>query len=204
MAISKANILSEVNSRTGRAETSIDSLIKAILLDLTIDFPFLKREVYTSTVAGQASYIIDDFSSDNATEYFRTVLFGKIDDNEPMIEFANFEAYQEAIADETQSNWGEPEYFVVYDGILYLYPTPDAQYTVTLFVTSVINDPDNIVLPDIFEEALIEGCCFKLYESKGQAGNTAAKAHLSLYQDAVRKLKKLYRFPVNQVAYNDI
>jgi len=204
MAISKDNILSEVNSRTGRAESSIDNLIKAILLDLTIDFPFLKREVYTGTVAGQADYAIDEFTGDNITEYFRTVLFGKIDDNEPLIEFANFEAYQEAIADETQADWDEPEYFIIYDGVLYLYPTPDDSYTVTLFVTSVLNDPDNIILPDMFEEAIIEGCCFKLYEAKGQANNPAAKVHLSLYQDMVRKLKRLHNFPINQVTYNDI
>jgi len=60
MALSKANILTQVNKRTARSETDIDSLLKAILLDLTIDFPFLKGEFYRSTIAGQPDYGVGD------------------------------------------------------------------------------------------------------------------------------------------------
>jgi hypothetical protein len=42
-------------------------------------------------------------------------------------------------------------------------------------------DPDSIVFPDAFQEAIIEGVCFKAYEMRGQGTLEAAQDHKSNY-----------------------
>lgn len=201
MAILKADILSEVNKRCERAETDIDSILKAVLRDLTITFPFLHVEAETSTQAGKANYNLEDFP-----ENIRKVDIVKIDDGEPLDEIRTFTDYQTLIAEETSADYDEPTSFIVYRDVLYLWPTPDDVYTLTVFASVLEDDVDDIDLPDRFEEAIIEGCCFKLYESLGEGNTEAAKVHLGLYTDAVNKLRSLEieKSNAKSVVYNDI
>jgi len=196
MSISKSTILAELNKRTGRAETNIDSLLKAILLDLTIDFPFLRGEFYRSTEAGTPDYGVGDT--------LRKVTAVKIDDKEPLKIINTWEEYQELIAEETEADRDEPTRYIIHDRILYLWPTPDGIYTLTIFSSYIERDVDSIDLEDNFEELLIQGCCFKLYESKGLGASPPAVLHLNLYKDAVDKLKRIYSESAERVEYTDI
>jgi len=196
MALSKANILTQVNKRTARSETDIDSLLKAILLDLTIDFPFLKGEFYRSTIAGQPDYGVGDT--------FRNVTSAKIDDKEPLIKLNTWEEYQKLIEEETESDWEEPTRWIIHDRILYLWPTPDKIYTLTIFSSYIGRDVDSIDLEDNFEEVLIEGVCFKLYESLGSGSSPQAQVHLGLYRDGSEKLKRIYSESSERVEYHDL
>jgi len=196
MSLSKAAILVEVNNRTGRSETDIDSILKAVLLDLTIDFPFLKGEFYRSTIAGTPDYGVGDT--------IRNVELVKIDDKDPLIKINTWEEYQQLIAEETEADRDEPTRYIIHDRILYLWPTPDAIYTLTIFGSYIERNVDTIDLEDNFEEVLIQGCCFKLYESKSLGASPPAVLHLNLYKDAVDKLKRIYSESAERIEYNDI
>jgi len=196
MALSKETILTEVNKRTGRKETNIDSLLRAVLLDLTIDFPFLKGEFTTPTEAAQPDYTLDDIH--------RKVSLVKINDKDPLEKINTWEEYQELIAEETESNRKEPKRYIIHNRVLYLWPTPDKIYTLTIFSSYIERDVDTIDLDDNFEEVLIEGSCFKLYESKGIGSSPPGQVHLGLYTKAVGQLKRIYSESADRVEYHDI
>lgn len=196
MPISKASILAEVNSRTARLETNIDSLLKAVLLDLTIDFPFLKGEFTASTIKGQPDYTLSNIQ--------RIVTVVKIDNNRPLNEINTWEEYQALIAEETESNWNTPDRFIVNNRVLYLYPTPNDTYTLTIFSSCIEKDVDSIELDDNFEEVINSGCEFMLYRSKGLGSTPAAVLALQLYEKLKESLKKIYTESAQRVDYQDI
>lgn len=197
MSLSKANILTEVNKRTGRAETDIDSILKAVLLDLTIDFPFLIGEFYTSTIKGQPDYSLEDT--------YRKVSLVKVDDKTPLFELNTWEEYQTLIAEETESNEGEPKCWILHNRVLYLHPTPDKVYTLTIFSSYIERDVNSIDLDDNFEEVLITGCEFMLYRSKGLGTSPEAILALKLYEKQKEDLKKVYSGEsADKIEYHDI
>lgn len=197
MAITKTTILTQVNKRTGRAETDIDSLLKAVLLDLTIDFPFLIGEFYRSTIKGQPDYTLEDTH--------RKVSLVKIDDKAPLYELNIWEEYQTLIAEETESNEGEPKCWIIHNRVLYLHPTPDKEYTLTIFSSYIERDVESIDLDDNFEEALITGCEFMLYRSKGLGTTPSAVLAMQLYTKQKEDLKKVYSGEsADKVQYQDI
>ena len=196
MAISKSKIIEEVNSRTARKETNIDSLLKAVLLDLTIDFPFLKGEFSTTTIKGQADYTLSD------TQRIPTMV--KINDKTPLNEINTWEEYQNLIAEETESNWDTPNRYIIHDRVLYLYPTPNDIYILTIYSSYIERNVDSIALDDNFEEVLNSGCEFMLYRSKGLGTSPAAVLALQLYEKQKEGLKKIYSESAKRVEYNDI
>ncbi len=199
MAITKANILAEVNKRTGRAETDIDSQIRAVLLDISLDVPVIKSEVSKLTIVGTPSYSL---ASDN----LRKVDAVTIDGGFPINKIASFEEYLELVADETNADRNKPASYIVHNQSLYLYPTPDAVYTVKIYESAVNLNEDAILLPDIYEELMIEGCCFKLLESKGIASTPQAQAHASLYGNLKSQLSvlEIKRSCSGKIQYRDI
>jgi len=196
MALSKGNIMTEVNKRTARAETDIDSILKAVLLDLTTDFPFLKGEFFRSTVVGQPDYGVGDT--------FRNITLVKIDDKDPLEKINTWKEYQDMISEETASDRKEPKRWIIHNRVLYLWPSPDAIYTLTIFSSYIGRNVDSILLEDNFEEVLIEGTCFNLYKSLGMGGKPEALIHKAAYMDAVAKLKPIYSNVPDRVAYTDI
>lgn len=204
MAITKENILTQVNSRTARAETDIDSLIRAVLLDLTIDFPFLQGEFTTDTIAGQHNYTLGEVTINGKTIFLRKVTKVKVDDKGPLELINTWQEYQALIAEETSSDRKEPNRYIIYNGVLYVYPAPDTTYTLTLFASYIEMDAASIGLPDIFIEVLIEGVCFKLLESKGMGNTPQAIVHKGLYDEAVGKIMKVYSVVGTRVEYHDI
>lgn len=197
MAILKLNILTEVNKRTARAETDIDSILKAVLMDLTIDFPFLKKKhTDISTVKGTPNYSLDDT--------WRKIELIKINDKAPLEKINTWEEYQELIAGETESNWREPKTYIIYNRILYLYPTPDKIYTLTIFTSYIGRDVNSIDLDDNFEEVLITGCEFMLYRSKSLGTSPPAVLAMQLYERQKEQLKKIYSEAGERIKYSDI
>lgn len=204
MAILKASILTQVNSRTGRGATDIDSLLKAVLLDLTIGFPFLKGEFTAPTVAGQHNYTLGEVTVNGKTIFIRNVTKVKVDDKGPLRKINSWQEYQGMIAEEVESDRGEPTSYIIRDGVIYVTPSPDTEYTLTVFASYIEMDVSSIELSDIFIEVLIEGCCFKLLESLSMGGTKQALVHQALYKEAVEKLQSIHSEGGDKVAYIDI
>lgn len=199
MTITKAEILTEVNSRTARQETNIDSQIKAVLLDLTIDFPFIKNRLDMNTTKDDPDYPLPSEVYRNV-EIVALAKIGK--EPTPLDRISTFAGYLSLLHSSTTT--GIPTSYIIHNKILYLYPTPDDAYPLTIIGSALEQDPNSVGLPDEFEEAITEGTCYKLYESKGLASTSAAQDHLVFYQDAVRKLKKIHREDIEFIHYHDL
>ena len=85
--------------------------------------------------------------------------------------------------DETTADEDEPVEFCVHNKNLYPYYVPDASYTGYLDYYAWEDDPDNIQLPDEWEECIVEGTCFKYLEAKGLGQKATALTHKALFED---------------------
>ena len=197
--MTKSEILTEVNARTSRSETNIDTILEAVILDFQTIIPVVFAQYTTSSVSGQANYSVADLPAGD-------IISVKTGTNSPLIKISDFRVYQQWIEDETSSDYDEPEYYIIVGDVMYLYPTPDDVYTITITVAENVLDADNIYLPDYYKEGMIEGACFKLYESKGLASTPQAQSHLVLYRDQLNKLETIERRKqtVGKTAYNDV
>lgn len=201
MSILKANILTEVNRRCNRNLSTIDYEIRAVLIDYSLVSETVCLEAYCSTTAGVASYDLNAFP-----EPFRTPDAVKIDDNDPLIRIRTMNEYQALIADEGTADRDEPEAYLIYNNSIYLHPTPDTTYTLTIYASSIQMDEDSILLPDYMEEMLIEGVCYKVYEGLGQGKAVHAVPHLENYVNYKQKFLGLEnrKASTGSAAYNDI
>ena len=178
MSLSKTTIVNEVANRTVRNSSEItDPMIREVLIDLTLEMDNYAIYATASTIVGKANYSLKSFP-----ELFKNVDVVKVNNKEPLKRIPNWQNYQDLIAEQTSADYDEPEFFIVYDDVLYLFPWPDAIYTIHLWGTKVeVNDTD-IDAPDYFEPAIIEGLCNLLYSSKGLGHLPKAQDHLAKYQ----------------------
>ena len=145
--ITKAEILAVVNKRLNRSETDIDEEIRSILYDISSRADFLKKEGTRNTVKSRAYYSVPDD--------FKDKLVIKIDDSEPL-DRITFAEYQQKIADDTSES--EPTDFALHDDFIWLYPTPDAVYEMTLFYAIYHpNNVANILFGEQFRECIYKG-----------------------------------------------
>ncbi|HPV97924.1 MAG TPA: hypothetical protein PLZ78_08870 [Spirochaetota bacterium] len=201
MSILKANILTEVNRRCNRNLSNVNYEIRAVLIDYSLVSETVCTEATTNVVAGTASYDLLTFP-----EPFRTADAVKIDDNDPLVRIRTMAEYQALIADETSADRDEPEAYLIYNNMIYLHPTPDTTYTMTIYASSIQMDEDSILLPDHMEEMLIEGVCYKVYEGLGQGKAAHAIPHLENYVNYRQKFIGLEnrKASTGSAAYNDI
>lgn len=177
MSLSKSGIKTEVASRTGRSSSEIsDYMIREVLVDLTLQLEGYLIYATANTIAGQANYPIRSFP-----ELFKDVDRIKINDKKPLNRIPNWKDYLNLIAEETSSDRDEPTDFIIYADVLYLWPTPDAVYTINLWASKVEFDGDDMDIPDYFEPALVEGLCNLTYSSKGMGHLPKAVDHLNKY-----------------------
>ena len=175
MAITKASILTAVNSRTGRVETDIDTILSSILTDICLTGPFLKT---STTLTFSASDAVESFPSDCLAVLAVGGLTYK--------SFESLLKFQQALTSE-----GTPEYWTAHNKSVHLWPTPNAETALTVYYVQLDDDVDTIALSDEFWECIAEGCCFKLYESYGMAEEAAV--HKGLYDEQLAKLLPLYQ-----------
>ncbi|HDP36857.1 MAG TPA: hypothetical protein ENN27_03165 [Candidatus Atribacteria bacterium] len=199
MSITKSAILSEVNKRTARAETNIDSQIKAVLLDICLTIPILHSEYTTQTIIGQKEYGLGGIV--NLGNILSVDIDGKL-----LQKISSLEAYKSLIEDNTEADYGEPTTYLIEGQHLYLYPIPDKIYDLNVVVSEIDLDVDDIKLPAKYEECLIEGACFKVYESKGLANRPEAQAHFLIYQRLIGQLEAQHNSNkfVGKTAYRDL
>ena len=205
MSIAKADILTAVNANLNRSETDIDREIKAILVDLSIHIPEFHLSATASTIAGQGGYTLRNFPEDvRAVDAVRII--GGLNE-EPLNRIASWEDYLHMIADETSSDRDEPDAFIVYSDILYLYPTPDvATYTIEVFASKIENDVDDIDIPDSFQPALEDGATWEKAKNL-QLGNESENQIFKA--EYIEKRKSLISFGLKKktkgrVIYNDL
>jgi hypothetical protein len=205
MSILKATIQTETARRLGRTTSDVtDYEIKSALQIITMAIPVLKGECTCDTVVGQGKYDLRSLPNK-----FKSVDIVSVDDGDNDATFkkiGNFEDYQDMVIGETSADYDEPEYFIVYNDFLYIFPTPDDTYTLRLFSDIYERDADAITLPDEYEECVISLTCAEVLKNKGMAESDEAKGHLSSGYRYIAEFNKLANNKVNidQINYNDI
>lgn len=146
--LTKEIILDRVNQITRREETSIDTLLYAVLTDITERTLCLKTQTGGTLSAGDASVSKPDDMAPGAV--FSLVVDG--DDLPPL-------TWHEYI---NQTRRG----YIDRQNTLAFYPAVNADTTYTLYYARLHPaDMDHILLPDRFTSAIVYGTASKLYEN---------------------------------------
>jgi len=190
--ITKQAIITAVLNRTARRASELtDSEINASLLALSLDVEGLSKECKTTTSTGRAYYDLTALPKRVRNLKAITIETGNVSDNTFLKKFKDFEQYRGLIVSETTADQDIPTSWIIDGDYLYLYPTPDGNYTLTLNYSGLEFNADSIELDDIYFEAIVARTCYELYTNKGLTGTEQAQTQLSKYQDWVRKLNKL-------------
>ena len=188
MAITKADILTAVKTRTSRSElTNIDDILGNILVDISSRWPFLETSD-TLTVAINTSSI----TMSTLTEQFRSMI-AVVDPNDnvltPLASFQMFLALLDASA-----TTAVPTKYTVYNETLHVYAPAVAEIVLTVYHSFFTSDVNSIDFPDFFDEAIIEGTCFKVFEDLSEGFNQQfGLFHKAAYESEIEKLIARYK-----------
>jgi len=186
MSINKTTILAAVNQRLTLNETNIATKIVTILQEISSRIPGILQKSSTVTIAANA------YSGVWPTDYVE--VRSLVGETHKPLEFVggldNLNAKFEA--DITQ---GEPEFFHMHnDGNVYVWPRPTTSTALTLHYCYQDTSASSITMPDVVQEAIIEGVCHLLELGRGTLGDMTEQAwtHKTLYEDQIKMLTNRY------------
>jgi hypothetical protein len=169
MAIAKAEILAEVNANTERAETSIDTELLKVLLDISSRGAFFPTQA-SGTLAGDTD-IITRPTDAAVIEYIHfpddAVLL-------PQITFAEYQ--QQAL-----------EGYAERGDTLYISPKSSSSRSYTIYYNKKHDeDVENIEFGEEAREAIVAGVCAKVLRKYSRFD--VASAWELIYESEIRKL----------------
>ena len=186
MAISASAVLTAMQNRTKRTDiTNIDVELKAILRDLSLSHPFLETSSQVTVAASGVSIAMPPL--------YRPPIKGVvINSSGVMLDEVPFSEYLQLkscdATDGTPKNWAQ------HNDLLYMHASSATATLLDVFHALITENIATIAFPDEFQEAIIEGVCFKAYETRGLLGEVpTAQTHLELYREQVAKL--IARYP---------
>lgn len=146
MAITKANILSFVNGALARSETDIDGQINSVINDLRF-LNLLEAQDTSLSLSDGSTYFEEpsDFKSP-----ISIVLNDGSNDLAPLLPMpGGYKGYKLAMEEFTTGDESQPEYYSRFNGKIYVYPTADQAYTITLdYYKKHALTPDSISFGD--------------------------------------------------------
>ena len=169
MAITKADILIFVNDQLSRSETDIDNQIKSVIIDLR----------FLSILEAQSTDLTLSDGSKNFDQpsYFKDPISITLNDGSndlaPLLPFpGGYKGYMDEMRGPASGSESTPRYYARFNGNIYVYPTADQAYTITLdYYKKHDLDADDIEFDDDFTN------CFNF----GATYYTAMKRGLSRY-----------------------
>lgn len=199
MAVSPADVLTEMQSRTGRTDvTSITVPLRYIVKDMTRRVPLLKASGSLTYVADTYSYVID-----TALSVLHRAVEGISDTNGlPLERIVNLEKWMMRRGDGTSK--GEPCEFYIRAGSILVNPVPDVVYTHTIYYSTVHpEDVATILLDDECFEAIVSGVCWRVWMGKGQ-GKTEGIDYREDYETELAKLARKIPGESHNPTYHDV
>ena len=130
MSILKAEVLTVVNERLGRAETSIDTELLSALYDISTRGNFILVTSDQTLTVGDEDYNFPTGMKQLLNCYITVGKDGKRTEPLTKMPWAGYLTYR---ADEGTSDRDEPEYYAIHNEIIYPYPVPDATYTLRMY-----------------------------------------------------------------------
>ena len=188
MSITKANILTQVQARTGRGSdvSDIDDELASVLLDLSSRVPAMVQKSTTVAVSAAAasaslpSDCVEPVAVQNAAGGFLE-----------KIAFTEYLSFANAISDTAAT----PLRWAVFADNLYVHPAPTGSVNLTLHHSYDEDDVDSIGLPDAAKLACIEGVCAQVEAGLGLVGEVDpnTSGHRALYEQQVAILQERYQ-----------
>jgi len=169
MAITKAAILTFVNDQLSRSETDIDNQILSVINDLRF-LSILEAQSTDLTLSDGSEYFAEP--SDFKDPISITLNDGS-NDLAPLLPFpGGYKGYMDEMRGPASGCESTPLYYARFNGNIYVYPTADQAYTITLdYYKKHDLDADDIEFDDDFTN------CFNF----GATYYTAMKRGLSRY-----------------------
>ncbi len=202
MSITKANIVTQLNSRLGRSETAttLAEVIKAGLKFVSGlgRWPCLHTSKTDYALVSGTYYLA---WPDNFRELDCIVLNDGTYDGEPLTEI-KYEEWKKNREDETSANYDESEHYANRGKFFYLDPISDGSYTGKIDYWQWHPDQDTILFGDEFKEAVFNAVMGKYLEGKGPNFADAANFYLQI---AVRECSGIPQDKKkSQIQYHDI
>ncbi len=190
MSLSAAEVLTQVNLRTGRAESDIDTQLKGILHDLSLRGLCLEAEETLTLTTDDCDYEFSAFT--NKFKKIKTVVI--VDSagvpSKPLTKIT-WDQYKERLAGNLSA--GEPGEFCIFpervNEVLYLSPKPNATNYPYAKISGPLKHDDSTTISydEKYRELLIEGCCYKV-EAKYNIDSQKTKEHFALYENEISKM----------------
>ena len=187
MTISKANILTEVQNRTGRGTSisDIDDELLYIMREVSSRIPGACQKTATVTVSASAKSVSlpSDF----------VVPLGLLDPNDNPLSLISFTEYLNYLQADPDAAATVTKY-AINDGNIYVHPKPTAQTAFTLYYSYEEDDVSSIGFDDVFKICLVEGVCYHIEAGLGVLGAIPEQAitHLSLYEKQIEFMTARY------------
>ncbi len=177
MTITREQILNVVNKRLGRNETNIDEQIRSTLKDISDRAPFLEGKEQITTEADTKMYVPPD--------NLRTITKITLEENgERPIEIKGLNNYLRLSAGNTSP--ARPRIAAYFNAMIWLFPTPDKEYTVNIYLSQYHpDDVTEILFPPEFRELIYQGTLCKVAETY-QLDNDLNR-HIPLYEMEMEK-----------------
>ncbi len=158
MSITKAAILTALNSRLLRAETNIDEHIDALLSDLSAlaNWPALFTSTTSDLVAGTSTITLPT----DLKSLAKVTLNDGTYESEPLGDIT-FDQYLKNQAETTSGDRDEPLQYAKKGGKLYLDPVSDGSYTATIYYYKFHGDAATILFGDEFTQCIFTGVMMK-------------------------------------------
>jgi len=194
--ITKTEVLNHVNKELDRSET--DTTLKEHLLAalkwLSLEDDFLWVETTVDTIIGRPYYSLP-------LDY-KDMIDIKVEDNKPLDKITWGE-YQSLIANQTSANYDLPRRYALHGGFWYAYPTPDAEYEVTIFYPNFILESEKLGEDEEATE-VVDAIPFKdIYREAIYAKTKAIYCRfIGLFDDAVKyelELKNILLPPLKKM-----
>ena len=187
MSITKGPILTKVNTRLQLSETNIDAQILTAIQEIVSLVPGINEKDDTVSISAAASRgsLPSDFA---ALGYGVVVTAGQLP-LEQVKSLADLYMLQRA-----SSTAGTPTSYAIHGAYLHVYRTASTDTTLTLHYEYEDTSADSITLPDVAQEAIIEGVCKQLEADRGLVGNETPQAvgHERLFDRQIAILQSRY------------
>jgi len=187
MTILKATVLTATNARLNREDSAnaIDAKIVNVSMKITALVEGILEKTDTVTIANAA------YSGTLPTGF--AALVDVVDSDGYQLEKIDriTDLHAKRRAGVTA---GDPTHYCIHANSIYVHPPSSGGHTLTVFEEYFDTSADSILLPDVAEEALIEGVCALLERDKGVAGEIppGGLTHEVLFKEEVSILQVLY------------
>lgn len=198
--VTRAEILTALNTRLGRSESNVTDYINATLSEISCAalWPVLHTSETTAVTSGTTT--VDDPSDLRVLDFVSLLEGGVV---RARLHPITWESYQRQLVDMTSAEYNEPQYFVRRGGKLYLWPIPDGAYSVKVFYWKHYGEGDTILFDSRFREALYNGTMFHYLEGIGLDADPKTAQVRDKYNRAMDKLMNDADTPVDIAEYHD-